>query len=700
MRKVIIAIAVVIVLAVAGLGIFVATFDVNSYHDRIQSELEKQLGRKVQLGQMHLGLFPPKFRVQDLSIADDPSFAAQKPFVQAQELGVSVKLLPLLHKSVEIDSVSLQQPSVELIKNRQGVWNFASLGNSSQPSASSGPSAPFSLGELAIKDGQVALTDLQKGGPRSVYDHIDMTLKDFAPNRPFSVDVAAHLPGPGAQEISLQGQGGPIAQNQPAATPFQGTLTLKQVTLAGFRQFVDADAMKGMDGVISGETKISSASGALSASGQTTIEKLTMHSTELGYPISANYDLSDDVAHDLLTIRNTTVKLGNTPLLVSGTVNTATTPAKLDLNLKANAVSIAEATKLAAASGIAFAPGVTVTGTVNADVQARGPADQPALSGTIAARDLEASGKQVPQSVQVKAVNLTLTPTEIHSDNFNVVSGGTTVAAQFAVRQYASKSPLVDATLKAPSAALPALLSMAKAYGVTGLDKVSGAGTLNLDLHAAGPVQSLASNAVAKALNGTLVLDFNTVRYTGVDVSHELASIGGFLKSSDNGQGVTNISKITGNIAIKNGIAQTSNLQAVLDIGTVAATGTANLADQTLNLHATAVLNKTSSQQVGGASIGGFLQTALANNQGELVIPAIITGTFDKPKFTPDLHQVAQMKLKGLLPNSSNPAGAVSGLLGGLLGQKSGSQANQSTAQPQQNPVQNLMDIFGKKKSK
>ena len=73
MRKVIIAIAVVIVLAVAGLGIFVATFDVNSYHDRIQSELEKQLGRKVQLGQMHLGLFPPKFRVQDLSIADDPS---------------------------------------------------------------------------------------------------------------------------------------------------------------------------------------------------------------------------------------------------------------------------------------------------------------------------------------------------------------------------------------------------------------------------------------------------------------------------------------------------------------------------------------------------------------------------------------------------------------------------------------------------
>ncbi len=76
MREVIIAIAVVIVLAVAGLGIFVATFNVMAA-TIASSRLEKQLGRKVQLGQMHLGLFPPKFRVQDLSIADDPSFAAQ-----------------------------------------------------------------------------------------------------------------------------------------------------------------------------------------------------------------------------------------------------------------------------------------------------------------------------------------------------------------------------------------------------------------------------------------------------------------------------------------------------------------------------------------------------------------------------------------------------------------------------------------------
>jgi hypothetical protein len=115
-----------------------------------------------------------------------------------------------------------------------------------------------------------------------------------------------------------------------------------------------------------------------------------------------------------------------------------------------------------------------VNGTVNADIHARGPSDKPALNGTVAGRDIQASGKDIPQPVQIKTVNLALTPDEIRSDNFPVISGGTTVNTQFSLRSYTSKTPLVDATLKAPQAELPAILAMAS-YGVTG-QKLSGAG--------------------------------------------------------------------------------------------------------------------------------------------------------------------------------------------------------------------------------
>src|ERR1044071_1281917 len=148
MRKVIIGIAIVLLLVIVAAGIFVATFNPNSYRATIQTKLEEQLNRKIQLGDMSLGLFPPRFRVANLSIAEDPGFNSSPAFVQTGELSISVQLMPLLHKSVQVDSLTLMQPHVELIKNSQGTWNFASLGQktSSTPSSSSDQQG-FSLGQ-------------------------------------------------------------------------------------------------------------------------------------------------------------------------------------------------------------------------------------------------------------------------------------------------------------------------------------------------------------------------------------------------------------------------------------------------------------------------------------------------------------------------------------------------------------------------
>src|SRR5439155_9328915 len=121
------------------------------------------------------------------------------------------------------------------------------------------------------------------------------------------------------------------------------------------------------------------------------------------------------------------VKLGATPLYLSGTVNSKSAPAVLDLNLKANDISVAEAARLAAAAGVAFPPGATVKGRLNADITARGPATKPALNGTISGHEIQASGKDIPQPVALKSINLALTSSEIHSDKFQVISGGTAV---------------------------------------------------------------------------------------------------------------------------------------------------------------------------------------------------------------------------------------------------------------------------------
>lgn len=729
MRKLAIGIGIFIVLIVGGFLVFAATLNVNKYHQTIQSELEKALGRRVSLGDMQLGLFPPRFRVQELAVGDDPQFSADAPFIRAQEVDVSIKLWPLLHKQVEISSLDLTRPSVNFIKNSAGVWNVASLGHPSESSlpadtpnnpasktsisqqtpTSSTPTSSaqqqFSLGELIIRDGQISVLDQQKSKTPSLYDHLDVTVRNFSADQPFTLDAAVHMAGTGSQEARLKGEGGPIVSSKPEATPFRGTLNLNQVKIGDLSKFLNSPALNGTDGVMTGETKISNQSGKITAQGETQIQNGKLHGMELGFPISAQYDLTNDLGTSLLTIQNLILKLGSTPLAMKGTVESKPTPALLDLNVKAGNISIAEAAKLAAAAGVALSQGTSATGNVNADIVARGPADKPALSGTIDGSNIQLSGKEISQPVQIPAVRLNLTPSQIQSNAFNVVSGGTTLNTQFVLRDYLAASPIIDATVRAPNAQLPAILAIAKAYGVTALDKVNGAGTLNLNMHAVGPLKSVTAADIMRALNGNMDVDFNNVKYSGANVSHELASLAGFLNGNTGGaqstEGITNILKMTGTVVVKNGIAQTNNLQAHLDVGNIGTVGTANLVDNTLNLRLTAVFSQAVSQKVGGNGVGGFMQTALANSQGELVVPALVTGTFASPKFAPDLQQIAQMKMKGLVPNLNNPAsvtGALQNLLGGVKNPAPTAQpAGQQQNQPQ-NAVQQLIGVFGKKK--
>src|SRR5262249_45713898 len=248
---------------------------------------------------------------------------------------------------------------------------------------------------------------------------------------------------------------------------------------------------------------------------------------------------------------------GQTPVSLAGSIDTNGASPRLDLKVTSGDVSIAEIARLASAFGVAMAPGTTATGRVAVDVQARGTASNPALTGAIKARDLQLSGQGVPP-VEVKALDVALSPSEIRSNEFNATSGKTTVAARFAVRQYSSKSPTIDAGLRAPNATLPEIQAIAKSYGITGLDQINGAGALSLDLHAAGPLQSLSSDAITRALNGTMVLDFSPLRIAGFDAANELAGIGGFASALSK-QNFTEILKFTGRVVVKNGVAQSDD---------------------------------------------------------------------------------------------------------------------------------------------
>jgi hypothetical protein len=195
---------------------------------------------------------------------------------------------------------------------------------------------------------------------------------------------------------------------------------------------------------------------------------------------------------------------------------------------------------------------------------------------------------------------------------------------------------------------------------------------------------------MARSMNGRLSLNVSDGRLANMDLMREVGNIGRFVTGQGAAQRSTSLAALTGTFDVVNGLARTEDLKATIEGGTLGAVGTIDLADQTVNLRLTAVMSKWFSDRVGGTKVGGFMTTALANQEGELVIPLTMTGTMSQPRFAPDAARMADMKLKNLVPNLKNPQQLTTGILGAIAGP-----GNSEPGQAPRTGTQKLGDILG-----
>ncbi len=561
MRKIIIIGVIVCVLVVLVLAVIPRFLDVNQYRGRIQAELQSRLGRTVSLGDISLSLLPPSLRVKDVAIGEDPKFGSGS-FAEAQELAVRVALFPLMRKEVEIQSLRLMNPFIQLICDRNGRWNYASLGqgpkvseqHQSQPRASeadqakSGP--PLSLAHLEIRSGRVRLTDERKK-TQNTYDNIDLTMDDFVPGKPFSVDAAVHITGKGNQQIRVKGTAGPMAEGG-ALIPFNGTVALKQISITDLSQAAGISALNGYRGVLSGSLSAKTEKDVINLDGSLKIDDPQIQNTKLGYPINLDYTLSDDLKVGVIRIEKCTLHLGPTPVTITGSLNPTPTPAQLDLHLATRGASVSEIARLAAAAGVAFNAGTEIKGRIDADITAKGAAGNPALSGQIRAQEIEVSGGQIKQPVSMAQIELGLTPAAITSNSFTAKTGGTQLNGQLTLKDYTGQAPAIQGKMSANNANIGDLLSMASAYGLSATEGFSGSGQLSLNLSVSGPIK----NASAMAFSGSGALQGLTLHMPSLTKPLNVKNAG--IKFSQNSMTLESVAasldetNATGSLSIRN----------------------------------------------------------------------------------------------------------------------------------------------------
>jgi AsmA protein len=200
--------------------------DVNRYRPLIEAKVREVTGRSVRLGTLGFSLLPrPSIAVGRLAISDSDRYPGRDALV-VESLSIRLGLLGLLRGRVSLDSIVLSRPTLTLIRDARGRWNFDDLlarvaaaggpGAPSGPAPSSQPAAgsPFvSIDRASIRSGRILIYDdavVPGSRAQAILAPVDATVSGWGAGSEPRLDLIVGLGG-----SSLRCSGRLIAKPSP-----------------------------------------------------------------------------------------------------------------------------------------------------------------------------------------------------------------------------------------------------------------------------------------------------------------------------------------------------------------------------------------------------------------------------------------------------------------------------------------------------
>ena len=239
-----------LIVVVVGVGVILALpflIDLNKYQDQYKPLIEDALNRKVQLQDIRLTIWPRiGARVAGFAVLDDPAFGSH-PFTSLTSLDVGVKLMPLLSGTVEVEEITLRNPVITVIKNKNGVLNVSTIGRTGvglpkTPSRAPIPStegplkilALLAVDRVSIAGGKLTYRDLSAPEPTEyILQDMELLLQSVRLGQSPRLHVGM-LVQPFNLPVRLDGTFGPLKESTDIeAINLQLALGKTDITIAG-----------------------------------------------------------------------------------------------------------------------------------------------------------------------------------------------------------------------------------------------------------------------------------------------------------------------------------------------------------------------------------------------------------------------------------------------------------------------------------
>ena len=245
--KIVIGIGVLLVVLVGVVLLLPFIVDLNKYQDQYRPLIEEALNRKVTLEDIRLTIWPRLgARVAGFTIVEDPAFGTG-PFASLSSVDVGVKLMPLLSGKVEVEEITLREPLITVIKNKNGVLNVATLGRKGvaapeTPSRAPVPSpdgplkilALLAVDRVSLAGGKITYRDFPQAKPvEYVLQDMELLLQSVHLGSSPSLHLALTVQ-PMNFPVSLDGTFGPLRETADLdAINLQLALGKTKVAIAG-----------------------------------------------------------------------------------------------------------------------------------------------------------------------------------------------------------------------------------------------------------------------------------------------------------------------------------------------------------------------------------------------------------------------------------------------------------------------------------
>ncbi|MGH7233773.1 MAG: AsmA family protein [Nitrospiraceae bacterium] len=656
MKRILLGIVVVFVLVIVLAVLLPFVIDLNNYQDRYRPLIEDALNRKVTLGDLRLTILPRLgVRIAGFTVMDDPAFSAGA-FASLTSLDVGVKLLPLLTGHVEVEEITLREPVITVIKNRQGVLNISTLGAKEgarppvpeqpppAPSVGEGPLRALALlavEEVSLIGGRLAYEDHFSKKPTEYRIHdLTVTLRSLRLGDTAGLHLAA-IVLPYNLPVKIDGELGPLTETLDfKMIDVMTTLGKTIVTVKGSATGDRFNLILTSPVIQSGDLPVS-----LPLTKPVQIKDLRI-ATEGRYPLKEGMPIQDAVEVKAL---NLAVLLGESVINVEGnaiggnlnvkvaspSIDSRDIPVTLpltkpilvkDLHLKAKAAYplnegappqewvdaadleclIALDTSLIRVKGSAIGGEIKLTATAPSVKSDDLPIALP-LRKPIEATDIRLIADMNGSEAHLQNLAMTVFDGRLFAE------GGLTLG---------SASPPFDGQIVLEKMQLGPILN---AFA----DQVSAGGTAGMQLVVRG--RGLTMPDLTKTLIGTGRFTVKDGKIEGVNLLEPVFDV---LKAAGIKQDqikATVFSTMQGDLTIKDGLVNVERFLVDSHDFQATARGTIGF-DQALNLRANVNVSEALSKQIAGAAP----VAKLALSKGRMSVPLIIAGTAQSPSYTLD----------------------------------------------------------------